>query len=82
MSWLEPDDDGGWAEAAYDAGWISEDVVEEIRALLKEVVFEARPGNRSDAALILIDLAINPPDPKAPVDPTVLWAKTLLKDIL
>lgn len=77
MSWYEPDDPIELPE-----GCISEDVVEEIRALLKHVEIETRPGNRSDAALILIEQHINPPRYDAPEDPTVTWAKALLKDVL
>jgi len=37
---------------------------------------------RAETALILIEHEINPPLAVAPQDPNVLWAKTLLKDIL
>lgn len=75
--WGEPDDYPELPE-----GCISEDVVEEIRELLKHVEFHTRPGNRSDAALVLIEQHINPPKVGAPEDPSVTWAKHLLKDAL
>lgn len=77
MSYWEPDDPPELPE-----GCISEDVVEEIRELLKYVNFDTRPGNKSDAALILINEHINPPKVGAVEDPHVTWAKHLLKDIL
>ena len=81
MSWYEPDDPPELPD-----GWLSDDEVEEIRALLKHVELQHRPGNRSDAALILIDQIINPPRVGAPgdppEDPVVTWAKILLKDVI
>jgi hypothetical protein len=83
----EPPDDDGYrkVEDLLDDGWISEDVVEEIRTLLKLVEYPEtfpRPGSRSDAAMILIDLAINPAKVGAIEDPHVTWAKHLLKDVV
>jgi hypothetical protein len=93
----EPDDDGYRTdEQRLEDGWISEDVVEEIRALLKLVDYPdpfPRPGSRSDAAMILIEQHINPPKvirdvstgayrPAMPEDPHVTWAKHLLKDVV
>lgn len=93
----EPDDDYRTPEQMLDAGWISEDVVERIRELLKQIEYPdpfPRPGSRSDAAMILIEQEINPPSwvqqPGAsvgirmgppPEDPNVTWAKHLLKDL-
>lgn len=62
----EPPDDDGYrrVEDLLEDGWISEDVVEEIRALLALVEYPEdfpRPGSRSDAAMVLIDQHINPP---------------------
>lgn len=74
-------DDSMTPEQALELGWISEDVVERIRALLKHVEFETRPGSKHDAALILIDHEINPPTADKPEDPTVTWAKHLMKDV-
>lgn len=78
--WLEPDDPIELPE-----GCISEDVVEEIRELLKHVEYSdpfPRPGNRSDAAMILIDQHINPPRVGAVEDPNVTWAKLLMKGVV
>lgn len=77
MSWYEPDDPPELPE-----GLIDEDCVEQIRALLKHVEFETRPGSKHDAALVLIDHIINPPSASAVEDPTITWAKTLMKDLI
>lgn len=76
MSYWEPDDGPELPE-----GWMSEDDVAELQALLKYIDYPdpfPRPGNKSDAALILLDHLLNPPLAAAPVDPHVVWAKTLL----
>lgn len=94
---MEDDYDDGYrsVDALIEAGWISEDVVEEIRELFKHVEYPEsfpRPGSRSDAALVLIEQHINPPGmilnvatgERRPVleHPHVTWAKQLLKDVV
>lgn len=81
MSYWEPDD----APELPD-GWMCEEDVDELRDLLKHYEFPdpfPRPGNRNDAILVLLDHKLNPPTAgDLPEDPTVTWAKRLLKDVL
>lgn len=84
MSYWEPDDDGGSLEAAYEAGfWPPEDVAE-LRSIIELVDLKPTPGDRAMAALVLLDLKLNPLTEDNRVradqveDPTVTWAKTLL----
>jgi len=77
MSYWEPDDPPELPDGCLDV-----DTVEQLQDLLKHVDISTRPGNRSDAALVLIDNLINPPRHDAAEDPAVTWAKTLLKDIV
>jgi hypothetical protein len=79
-AWGTPEDDVELPEGA-----ISEDVVEKIRTLLEYIDYPEifpRPGNKSDAALILIEQEINPPRVGKVEDPMVTWAKTLMKDVV
>lgn len=79
MSYEAWGDDGDFeTDHLIDAGWWIPDDVQELRDLLKFVdLSEPRPGNRSDAALILINAKLNDvPD----TDPHVVWAQILLKD--
>lgn len=83
MSYYEDDDyDNTWGETAAENGWLSEDSVALCKELLRHVEFQTRPGNISDAALILLEHELNPPLAVAPEDPNVTWAKHLMKDIL
>lgn len=89
-AWGEPDDDD-LGERAGEAGYLDPDTVDQLRKLLNQVEMQTRPGNKSDAALVMIEHLLNPPQAiyfveggiKEPIeDPNVTWAKILLKDVL
>lgn len=80
-AWGEPDDDN-LGERASEAGYIDPDTADTLRELMKHVSWGNTPGDRSAAALTMIDHLLNPPRAGQPDDPHVLWAKTLLKDIV
>ncbi len=76
-AWGEPDDVPDLPEGAIDP-----EEAEQLRDLFKHVDMpDPRPGNTSDAALIMIDHLLHHVEhyPPKPEDPTVTWAKALLK---
>lgn len=80
MSYWEPDDPPELPD-----GWIDEDTVEQLKSMMRFVEFHEdfpRPGNRHDAALVMLDHILNPPNANQPDDPIVMWAKVLMKDHL
>ena len=82
MSYYEDDYDDRGDEQRLEAGWMTSEDVETLRALLNFVDrSDPRPGNKSDAALILLDyqLSTKPWDEN---DPHLVWAQHLLKEHL
>lgn len=80
MSYWEPDEGPELPD-----GWFSEDDVAELQELLKHWNYPdpfPRPGNRNDAIIVLLDHKLNPPKAGQPVDPHVVWAENLLKDVI
>lgn len=79
-AWGEPEDPPDLPD-----GCIDPEEAATLRDLFKHVDLpEPRPGNKSDAALIMIDHILYhvPTFPPKPEDPSVMWARTLLKDLL
>lgn len=75
-----PEDDYMTPEQACEAGWLTPDEAEELRALLKHVEWPADLTSPGVAALILIDTILNNPMHEAGSDAQrrYEWAKVKL----
>ncbi len=79
--WDDGPDNYGTSELFLESGWLPAETADTLRTLLKFVDMDVRPGNKSDAALILIEyeLATTIRDEN---DPHLVWARHLLKEHL
>lgn len=75
------DSDYMTTEQACDAGWLTPDDVDNLRDIIKTVdISQPAPDDRAMAALILIDLHLNPrPEiERIGTEPNIVWARALL----
>jgi hypothetical protein len=78
--WGEPDDPPELPD-----GCIDPDDADDIRALFQHInIPDPSPGDRSTAALILIDHILHyvPTTPPKPEDPSLIWARALMRDVV
>lgn len=78
---IDDDYDDGYRkpEDLLEDGWLEGDTADEIRRLLRLVEFGPVPGSKSNAALVMIDYHLRTKDVDEN-DPTLVWARQLLKD--
>ncbi len=81
MSYYEDDYDDSGDEQRLEAGWLTSETADTLRRLLNFVDMDVRPGNKSDAALILIEYELRTKDVDEN-DPHLVWARHLLKEHL
>lgn len=74
-------DDYGTSEQYLESGWLTPDTADTLRTLLKFVDMDVRPGNKSDAALVLIEYELST-YARDENDPHLVWARHLMKEHL